>query len=333
MLKTLKELTIQKESGMYNLFGTFTWFMQYYYPGCIDYRKKLFIEDFYNLYIGRYGYKNIPDSLKKMTSDKPIWDMLIFFNGVCAWFKDPVLGVMCLPVSGGWKLNELGKPTEWFVHGLSNSYTRYLNESNSVLMFNDECNTIPFEHIAYNVDYILDLEKVSKQNINTQYQPFVFYTETGSSKNSDIKKSFIQAFKDFIYIRKKSGAKKIDKEDIGMEVFNTEVQFKGKEYMDMEKEYENRILTYLGYKNVNIEKRERLLTGEISANDLIIQDNYTNCLDSRKKHLEKVNEMFGTDIQIEERELKTLIAGLTSEYMGGANRGILSPKSNPEVQK
>lgn len=318
---------------MYNLFGTFMWFMQYYYPECIDMRKKLFIEDFYNLYIGRYTYKNIPESLEKMTSGKALWDMLIFFNGVVAWFKDPILGLMCLPVSGGWKLNEIGKPTEWFVHGLSNSYTRYLNESNSVLMFNDYCNTIPFQHILYNVEYILDLEKVSKQNINTQYQPYVFYTETGRERNSDVKKSFIQAFKDFVYIRKKSGEKKPDKSDIGMEVFNTEVQFKGKEYMDMEKEYENRILTYLGYKNVNIEKRERLLTGEISANDLIIQDNYTNGFECRKKQFEKINEMFGENIQIEEKDLKTLVAGLTSLYTGGDKGGILPGKSNTEISK
>lgn len=309
---------------MYNVFGTFMWYMQYYYPGCIDYRKKIFIEDFYNLYMGRFNYKNIPESLSKMCANKSIWDMLIFFNGAVAWFEDPVLGIMCLPVSGGWKLNEVGKPTEWFVHGLSNSYTRYLNESNSVLMFNDECNTIPFQHIEYNVDYILDLEKISKQNINTQYQPYVFYTETGRERNSDVKKSFIQAFKDFIYIRKKSGEKKPDKSDIGMEVFNTEVQFKGKEYMDMSKEYENRILTYLGYKNINIEKRERLLTGEISANDMIIQDNYTNCLNSRKEQIEKINRMFNLNIQIEPTKLETLMGKNTSEYLGG-NKDVLSP--------
>lgn len=306
---------------MFNNFGTFVWFMNYYGACTVDEQRKVFVEDFFNLFNRRYEYKNVPETLMKQMNRKPLWEMMIFFTGACCWFEDPVLGLMCLPVSGGWKLNEIGKPTEWYVHGLGQSYTRYLNEGNSVIMFNDDACTIPFQHVMYNVNFMCDIDKVSKQNINTQFQPFVFYTEDATTRNADVKKSFIHAFKEFIYIRKKRGKDKMAKEDIGMEVFNTQVDFKVKEYMDASKEYENRILTYLGYKNVNIEKRERLLTGEISANDMIIQDNYTNCLNERKLAIEKVNEMFGTNISVEPQKLETLVGSLTSEYQGGVQDG------------
>ena len=62
--------------------------------------------------------------------------------------------------------------------------------------------------------------------------------------------------------------------------------------------FENRIFTYLGLNNVTFEKKERMLTGELSQDDQVIQSNYSNALNCRKTAIEQMNKMFGTSITI-----------------------------------
>ena len=318
---------------MVNIFGSFGWFINTYFPEIRDRKMLLYLEKFFNLYLSRFKYNGIPDETREQMAGKNLHEYYTFFNGVCAWFKDEVLGLMCLPVSGGWKLNEYGKPTQWYVTGISGNYHRTLTEENSVLMFNDEANTIPLLHIRYDVEYMCSLDDVSRQNINTQFQPYIFYGDEGEQKSMDIKKSLVQAFKDFVLLRKRRGKKTEEAGEKPFEVFNTETEFKVNNYLDSSKEFENRILTYLGYKNVNIEKRERLLTGEISANDMIIQANFTNALNSRKYSVKKVNDMFGTNITVEPVDLETLVGELPSKYMGGESNvgnSLLQKQDTPE---
>lgn len=304
---------------MVTTFGSFGWFLNRFCPDIHDRKEILYLEKFFNVYLSRFEYKGLPDEMVEAMADKNLFEYYVFFTGVCAWFKDPVLGLMALPVDGGWKLNGYGKPTEWYVHGINGNFVRNLNENNSVLMFNDMACTIPLMHLLYDIRYICSLDDVSRQNINAQFQPFVFYGEESEIKTMDVKKSLVQAFKDFVLMRRRRGKKNVDiSEEKPFEVYNTETEFKVNNYQDALKEFENKILTYLGFKNVNIEKRERLLTGEVSANDMIIQANYTNALNQRKYVIEKVNEMFGSSISVEPTELETLVGGLTSLYQGGA---------------
>ena len=302
---------------MVNTIGSFGWFMNVFHPEICDRKELLYLEKFFNIFLSRFTYKGIPDEMCNDMADKDLFEYYIFFSGVTAWFDDPVKGLMSLPVSGGWKLNEYGKPTEWYVHGLFGAYNKLLTEKNSVLMFNDMACTVPLLHILYDIRFTCNLDDVSRQNINTQYQPYIFYGEESEMKTMDVKKSLVQAFRDFVFLRRKKKKIAPDTDEKPFEVFNTETEFKANNYLDASKEFENRILTYLGYKNVNIEKRERLLTGEISANDMIIQANYTNALNQREYAVEQINKMFGYNISVEPKKLETLVGSLTSEYMGG----------------
>ena len=67
--------------------------------------------------------------------------------------------------------------------------------------------------------------------------------------------------------------------------------------------------TEIGIPNANTDKRERLVTDEVNANNV---ETTTRCelwLDSLKECAEKTNEMFGTDVTVDWRndpkEVKT----------------------------
>ena len=64
----------------------------------------------------------------------------------------------------------------------------------------------------------------------------------------------------------------------------------------------NEALTYLGISNVNITKRERLITDEVTRNQGgTIASRYSR-LESRRQACKQINEMFGLDIQCDYRE-------------------------------
>ena len=64
----------------------------------------------------------------------------------------------------------------------------------------------------------------------------------------------------------------------------------------------NEALTYLGISNVNITKRERLITDEVTRNQGgTIASRYSR-LESRRQACAKINEMFGLNIQCDYRE-------------------------------
>ena len=117
------------------------------------------------------------------------------------------------------------------------------------------------------------------------------------------------------------------------QVLNTDVEFKNPDFMKAYNEFLFRAHTYMGIKNVNIEKSERLLTGEISANDIIVQSNYTNGLDMRNKGFEQVNKMFGTNIKAKPTDLQTMVADMSSAYMtkgmGGRINALHNVGDNP----
>ena len=64
----------------------------------------------------------------------------------------------------------------------------------------------------------------------------------------------------------------------------------------------NEALTYLGISNINIQKKERLVTDEVTRNQGgTIASRYSR-LQARRDGVKKINAMFGTNISVDYRE-------------------------------
>lgn len=64
----------------------------------------------------------------------------------------------------------------------------------------------------------------------------------------------------------------------------------------------NECLTFLGINNANTEKRERLITNEVDANDTHIELSAQCFLKAREFACEEINKLFGTNISVRKRE-------------------------------
>lgn len=283
-----------------------------------EWNEKMLVimERLLNLFMERYEYKGLPEEFNHLYGNRKMFELMLFFSPSVAWFEDKTQGLMALPVSGTYKFNAAGKPVEWTAYAINGAFAKQLNEDNSVLMFNDQAMTIPYLHLLYEARYLIKLDSAMNQNIDLQSTPYIIEAYDENNNSAQTWSKLLNEFKSRIVLRKKRD--KDSKNDLTQsQVLNTGVELKINEYMKAYNEFLFRAHTYLGIKNVNIEKSERLLTGEVSANDILVQNNYTNCLQTRQRCFDELAyKGIAPKITVEPTELQTMTADITSMYMG-----------------
>lgn len=87
----------------------------------------------------------------------------------------------------------------------------------------------------------------------------------------------------------------IDKKQLGEMAFRTiktDSPFLVDKIMNYKKEIWNEALTYLGINNIHVEKKERLISGEVDSNNELINLNLQSRLAVRKKACDQFNKFF-----------------------------------------
>lgn len=261
------------------------------YQHCENLLETILLERYFNIYMNRFEYTNLPEEIPQ-----DIIDRSIFWYRNCCFFKNSVLGFVALPPAMRADLNVYWRPTKWSVIG-GNGFHEELNEKNSVLIWNDNARTVPYWHIITEVKRMANLIQTTDININAQKTPFISGGEKDQLLTAANMYEQITGNKMVLFLSKKQSQQLKD-----TTVFQTGVQFKGLEFEREIQIIENKILTYLGINNVNVEKRERLVTDEANANTELTQLNLDIALQVRRDCIEQINKMFGTSIGVELRK-------------------------------
>lgn len=283
----------------------------------IEFKQFLIMEKLLNVFMKRYEYEGFDDKFKELYGNRNLFDLFLFFAPAVAWFEKEGVGLTALPASAVAKYNAVGKPTHWNVFAMNGQFSFELNESNSVLMFNDEAMTIPFLHLMYEAGFMNRLDSAANQNIDLQSTPYIIEAYDENVNTASKWSQMLSKFKSRIVLRKRRDGKQNDLAQ--SQVLNTGVDLKVKEFTSAYNDFLSRAYTYMGIKNVNIEKNERLLVGEISANDIVIQNNYTNCLNMRQKAFDEIKLKFGYDIKVKPANLESMLPDLNYGFSGNQN--------------
>ncbi len=237
-----------------------------------------------------FEWKNVPESV-----DTRYLEMQLFYNGSAIYFNDDVMGDLCLScaVNGGFDV--YGNPKERRAYSRYNNYYRILNEKNSVIIWNNYIRTNSvldvkmFARRLYNLDRIIDI------NANAQKTPVLVQA---SEKQ---RLALLNVYKEFdgnapvIF-----GDKNLDIN--GLKVFSTNAPYNCDKLYQLKTQIWNEALTYLGISNVNIQKKERLITDEVTRNQGGTVASRYSRLEARRLAVEKINDMFGTNIEVNYRE-------------------------------
>ena len=241
-----------------------------------------------NMATNIFKWENLPDTVPEYFIEQTL-----FTRGKALFFNDPELGFLCLPASGNGTKNVYGEDVAFYAH--SYGYTRTIPADDGVLIWNNNTKSPTSEIVLAFAGRLATIERVTDTNMNAQKTPILL---VGDEKSIITLKN--------IY-KKYEGNEPVifgDKNFMNNQTItsiNTMAPYVI-DKLDVHKQnLWNEALTFLGIKNANTDKRERLITAEVDANDQHIQSNLDIMLTARERAVEKINEMFGLDIRVSVR--------------------------------
>ena len=242
------------------------------------------------LSISMFEWQNLPS-----TVDPRYLDLHLFKNGCMVYFNDDVIGNLCLDCLPNGDFDVYGNPVNREAYSSYNNYQRILNESNSVIIWNNylRSNSVSAIKLFSRKLYILD--RIIDVNVNAQKTPtLVQGTEKQRLTLLNLYKEF-DGNAPFIF-----GDKNLDLN--ALKCISTNAPYVADKLYQLKVQIWNEALTYLGISNINIQKKERLITDEVTRNQGgTIASRYSR-LQARREAVDKINTMFGTNISVNYRD-------------------------------
>lgn len=241
------------------------------------------------LAISMFEWQNLPE-----TVDQRFLEMCLFSDGMCVFFQDEVLGYLSLQCMIGGKLNVYRIPTDRRAYA-TNGYQKELNGTNSVIIFNNYLHTNSMLDIEMFSKRLYNLDRAIDVNANAQKTPVLIQCD--ESQRLTMKNLYKQyeGNEPFIF-----GSKGLDAN--GLKVLQTGAPYVADKLYELKIQIWNEALTYLGISNINVVKKERMITDEVTRNQGGTVASRYSRLESRRQACKQINEMFGLDIWVNYRE-------------------------------
>lgn len=236
-----------------------------------------------------FDWQNLPD-----TVDPRFLELTLFFDGQAVFFEDEELGYLCLQCLTSGNFDVYRIPIERRAIAV-NGYNRDLDRENSVIIYNNylHCNSVT-DCVMFS-DRLYDLDRTIEINARAQKTPVLI---RGTEKQ---RLSLINMYQKWdgnepvIF-----GDKQLDPNNL--QVLNTGAPYVADKLYGLKTQIWNEALTYLGISNVNMQKRERMVSDEVVRQmGAVIASRYSR-LESRRQACEKINEIFGLDVWVDYRE-------------------------------
>ena len=241
------------------------------------------------LAISMFEWKNLPK-----TVDARFLELCLFTDGQAIFFYDEELGYLTLQNATNGGFNVYRIPVNRRAYAV-NGYNRELNENDSVIIFNNYLHTnsqldaTMFAKRLYNLDRAIDVDA------NAMKTPIIIKCdETQRLTMLNLYKKY-DGNEPYIF-----GDKSINTNAI--QVLKTDAPYVADKLYQLKTQIWNEALTYLGISNINVQKKERLITDEVTRNQGgTIASRYSR-LNARREACKQINEMFGLNVWCDYRE-------------------------------
>ena len=250
-------------------------------------------QQYYNrlteLALSMFEWKNIPD-----TVDPRFLEMCLFGKGMAVFFKDEVIGYLGLTCTIGGQLDVYRIPIKRRAYA-TNGYQKELDQTNSVIIFNNYLHTNSMLDVEMFAKRLYNLDRIIDVNVNAVKTPVLISCDEKqrlTMKNIYMK---YEGNEPFIF-----GNNGLDPN--ALKVFKTDAPYLADRLYELKTQYWNEALTYLGISNINTQKKERMITDEVTRNQGGTVASRYSRLEMRKLACKQINDMFGLNIDVEYRE-------------------------------
>lgn len=265
--------------------------------------------------LARYEWLNLPDSV-----DARFLELTLFKNGLALFFDDDVLGMLALPViiSGPFNVYKIPIRRRAFTPGVSSvnetdkstvsTYHAERTNKDSVICYNNMLHSPSLNMCRMFARRLADIDRTIDVNISAQKTPVLI--ESDSNTLLSLKNAYKQYEGNFPVIFGKKGIAD------NVKVLMTGAPLVAPALQQLKQTIWNDAMEALGIANHGADKKERVNTLEIQANQGgTIASRYSGLI-AREQACDAVNRMFGTSISVRYREEVT-----PESYMGEPDGG------------
>ena len=241
------------------------------------------------LSISMFEWRNLPS-----TVDPRFLELTLFANGMAVFFQNESGDFLALQCAISGPLDVYRIPTRRRAYAV-NGFNMELDQSNSVIIYNNMLHKNSMLDVRMFARELYDLDRAISVNAKAQKTPILIRCTENERLSIENLYMNYDGNKPVIY-----GDKQLNPN--ALSVLKTDAPYVADKLYTLKTQKWNEALTYLGISNVNITKRERLITDEVTRNQGgTIASRYSR-LESRRQACKKINEMFGLDIQCDYRE-------------------------------
>jgi hypothetical protein len=246
-----------------------------------------------DLALCRYEWLNLPE-----TVDARYLELNLYTEGKCVFFKDDVLGFLALKMGADSNFDVYHVPINRFAIG-DNGYQKKVTESDSVVIYNNMIRKPTDIDMEFYARMIWDLDRTITVNAKAQKTPIILLCDESE------RMTFINLYKEY------DGNAPLIKGTKGLnldsfKVLKSDAPYVGDRIYELKTRYWNEALTALGISNVSFQKKERMVSDEVNRSQGGAVMSRNSGLMMRKQACDKINAMFGLDIDVRFRETDEL---------------------------
>lgn len=235
-----------------------------------------------------FEWSGLPDGIEEKFIERFLFD-----QGKAVFFRDPQMSYMCLEASDSGELNVYGEPLYYLATGFR--YHRRLAADKCVIIENNPMRQATHDFVMFYTNKLTEAERTMDVNVKACKTPYIIACDDKDVLTFKRIFQMIDGNTPAIYADK---GLNLD----ALNVLKTDAKFLGNDLQDFKKSVENELLTFLGFDNLAVDKKERVNLSEANSNNQLTQSFADLQLNSRKLACERINEMYGLNVSVKRRE-------------------------------
>ena len=287
------------------------------------------------LAISRFEWKNLPETI-----DERFLELTLFGKGAVVFFKDELLdspvpivpqnvvvigndnepvykdnltgkgSYLALPMVTNGRLDVYNKPLVRRAIANNGYNSGDLTPENSVIIYGNYLRKPIMRDIELYARWLYDVQQAMLINVKAQKTPVAILCDESE------RLTMMNLYKDydgnqpFIF-----GTKGLNID--GMKAISTGAPYVADKISEIKIGIWNELLTFLGINNINLVKKERLITDEVTRNQGGVQASRFSPLGMRQQAAKEINSMFGLNISVDYRQdYQELVEEATEDVIG-----------------
>lgn len=301
------------------------------------------------LAISRFEWKNLPETI-----DERFLELTLFGKGAAVFFKDELLdspvpivpeniviigndnepvykdnltgkgSYLALPMVTNGRLDIYNKPLVRRAIANNGYNSGDLTPENSVIIYGNYLRKPIMRDIELYARWLYDVQQAMLINVKAQKTPVAVLCDENE------RLSMLNLYKEydgnqpFIF-----GAKGLNLD--GIKAISTGAPYVADKISEIKIGVWNELLTFLGINNINLVKKERLITDEVTRNQGGVQASRFSPLGMRQQAAKEINRMFNLNISVDYRQdYQELVEEATEDVIGEDKKRLENGKEGTD---